>query len=119
LGGQCDDEDCGDGSTWDQLSRKAVSATFYDKFSLTGPGFAVGKGDVIGDLSSMPKPGGGSWNNKISSLRVNGGTAGNPGGFICTKFNCSLTGVVFQVNNGDQTQLVGGLNNSVSSVEVF
>ncbi|HEY0000766.1 MAG TPA: hypothetical protein VGB74_09960 [Actinoplanes sp.] len=113
-----DDDDSGDDSDggW---SRMAQFATFYDKGSLSGLGFVVSPGEQKDNLKKLKKPGGGTWDNKISSVRVVGNNSGLPGVVLCSKASCKKGGWVRLFNNGDEVQLTGGLSNQASFVGVF
>ncbi|NMO56224.1 hypothetical protein HH310_34235 [Actinoplanes sp. TBRC 11911] len=112
----------GNGHGDDRLAwsaRKAQFTTFYDRPNLSGPSFVVAPNDTVDDLNDLRKPGGGDWNNEISSVRVVGGNAGSPGAVLCARVSCKKGGWVLILNNSDETQLVGGFANSASFVGVF
>lgn len=100
-------------------ARRADFTTFYERSTLIGKGFVVAPNDQVDDLNDLRRPGGGDWNNEISSVRVVGGNNGAPGAVLCARVSCQQGGWVLILNNGDETQLTGGFNNSASFVGVF
>jgi hypothetical protein len=87
--------------------------------TLSGPGFVLDPPNTIFDLKDQRKPGGGTWNNEISSVRVVGGNPGNPGVVLCAQAGCQTGGWIQVFNNGEELQPAGGMNNTASSVGVF
>jgi hypothetical protein len=90
--------------------------------TLSGPGFVLDPPNTIFDLKDPSKPGGGTWNNEISWVRVVGGNPGNPGSpgvVLCAQVGCQTGGWIQVFNNGEELQPAGGMNNTASSVGVF
>ncbi|MBW6440251.1 hypothetical protein KZ829_41670 [Actinoplanes hulinensis] len=93
-------------------------ATFYDSGLMTGPAFALNPPNVIANLATLPKPGGGTWNNRISAVITTGGPSLMLGAGLCSQPSC-IGGWWLTVLNNSQTQLLGGFNNTASLVAVF
>jgi hypothetical protein len=108
----------GNGDGPDDRSAQAQFATFYNSPLLRGEGFVLDGPNVINNLNLLPRPSGGSWNNRISSVRIVGGNPSLPGVVLCAAVGCS-TGSPVLLNNGSALTLTGGLNNTASFVGVF
>jgi hypothetical protein len=117
--GHGDDDGRGDGDGGGFVMGRATFTTFYDRSTLSGPGFVLDPPNTIFDLRDVRMPGGGTWNNEISSFRVVGGNPGKPGVVLCAQVGCKTTGWIQVFNNGEELQLTGGFNNTASSVGVF
>lgn len=80
--------------------------TFYDHSNLTGVSFTLEPPLSILDLSQLPRIGGGNWDNRISSFRVEGGSPGKQGGVVRVHVNCN-GGPMFihHLLNGDISSL--------------
>ncbi len=100
-------------------SSLALFATFYNRGDFTGTAFVLNPPNAFNNLRQVPYPGGGNWNDKISSVSTVGGNAGGAGAALCARRGCATPGWVLIVQNQAQVQLLGGFNNSASFVGVF
>ena len=92
-------------------------AFFYNRGNFTGSAFAVSTPDVVNNLNNLRYPGGGTWNNRISSVSTRNG--GSAGAILCSRVGCATSPGFFIVLPPDSDiQLTGGLNNSASAVAV-
>jgi len=97
----------------------ALWATFYSRGDFTGTAFVLNPPNAFNDLRNISYPGGGNWNNRISSVVTVQGAAGGAGAALCAKVGFATPGWVLVVSNQTRLQLLGGFNNSASFVGVF